>query len=469
MNEKKVHTTHPEDASGDANFANDKASIYAGQVHADSEDLPSLKVEQNEPEDVFGNEDGAEVKYKTMAWWQAGMVMIAENISLGILSLPAVAASIGLVPGIIVLILLGLLATYSGYVYWQFKMKFPFVNNLADAGQVMFGPIGKEIFGAAFIIFCVFCMASHLLTWTIAMNTITGHATCTLVWGVIGVVVFFLLTIPRTLKNVSYLSIASFISIGSAVILTMIALGISPAKGAHIEATLDPSFSNAFLSTTNIVFAYACHVAFLSFISELREPRDFPKSLILLQSIDITLYLIVMVVVYRYAGADVSSPALGSTGHIVRKIAYGIALPTILIAGVIFAHISCKYVYIRMFQGTKYLSSRGLVATGTWLGLGFLFWVIAFIIASSIPNFNDLLGFVSSLFASWFSFGLAGYMWLWMNWGRWTKGWKKWVLCLLNILLVVVGAAICGLGLYASGKSMAENSSGASWSCADNS
>jgi hypothetical protein len=49
-------------------------------------------------EDPFGNEEHAETKYRTLLWWQCGMIMIAETISLGILSLPSAVAVLGLVP-----------------------------------------------------------------------------------------------------------------------------------------------------------------------------------------------------------------------------------------------------------------------------------------------------------------------------------------------------------------------------------
>ena len=62
-------------------------------------------------QDPFGDEEGSDIKYKTMTWWQAYMVMTAETVSLGILSLPSVLASIGMVPGIILITSLGLLAT----------------------------------------------------------------------------------------------------------------------------------------------------------------------------------------------------------------------------------------------------------------------------------------------------------------------------------------------------------------------
>jgi hypothetical protein len=78
---------------------------------------------------------------------------------------------------------------------------------MGDVGDVLFGKIGRELFGAFYIIFCIFCAASHLLTFTIAMNVLTEHATCTIVWGVVGLVIFSILSVPRTLKNVSFLSI----------------------------------------------------------------------------------------------------------------------------------------------------------------------------------------------------------------------------------------------------------------------
>jgi hypothetical protein len=49
----------------------------------------------------------------------------------------------------------------------------------------------------------------------------------------------------------------------------------------------------------------------------------------MLQICDITMYVVVGVVVYRYAGDKVSSPAIGSAGKVVSKVAYGIAIPTV--------------------------------------------------------------------------------------------------------------------------------------------
>lgn len=48
--------------------------------------------------------------------------MVAETISLGILSLPAAVAGLGLVPAIIILLSMGALASYTGYVIGQVRL-----------------------------------------------------------------------------------------------------------------------------------------------------------------------------------------------------------------------------------------------------------------------------------------------------------------------------------------------------------
>ena len=63
-----------------------------------------------------------------------------------------------------------------------------------------------------------------------------------------------------------------------------------------------------------------------------------------LQISDTTLYLVCGIVVYAYVGENATSPALGNTGVTLRKIAFGIALPTIMIAGVINGHVCAKMV-----------------------------------------------------------------------------------------------------------------------------
>ena len=65
--------------------------------------------------------------------------------------------------------------------------------------------------------------------------------------------------------------------------------------------------------------------------------------------------------------------------------------------------------------------------------------------------------------------GPLGVFWLFLNYGQWFKTPRKASLTVVNVLIVFLGAAICGIGLYASGTAIHQDAgSGGSWSCADN-
>ncbi|OJJ46152.1 hypothetical protein ASPZODRAFT_167157 [Penicilliopsis zonata CBS 506.65] len=420
-----------------------------------------------ESHDPFGDEETTEVQYKTLQWWQSGILMIAETVSLGVLSLPATVAAIGIAPATVLIVGLGIIATYSGYVIGCFRQRYPFIHSFADAGEVLLGTPGRLVFEVGQLIFFLFATGSHLLTFTVMMNTITDHGTCSIVFGVVGMLLSFICSLPRTMKNVSWLAITSFVSIFTAVLITMIGVAVER-PGQGFDVVRHTSFVNGFTAVTNIIFAYCGHAAFFGFIAEMKDPRDYPKSLCMLQGFEIILYTVASAVIYRYAGQDVTSPALGSTGPLLRKVAYGIAFPTIVIAGVINGHVAIKNVFVRLFRGTELIHERGLRATGAWVALTLAFWTLSWVIAEAIPVFSNLVSLISALFASWFSYGLPGVFGLYMDFGNYFGSTRRTVISLANLGLVVVGVTVCACGLWVSGVAIHNDSSKTSFSCANN-
>jgi hypothetical protein len=65
----------------------------------------------------------------------------------------------------------------------------------------------RKSFGTGQLLFLIFLMASHILTFTVALNTITGHATCSIVFGVVGQVLSLILSLPRTVEKIYWLSL----------------------------------------------------------------------------------------------------------------------------------------------------------------------------------------------------------------------------------------------------------------------
>lgn len=110
---------------------------------------------------------------------KAGTILFAETVSLGILSLPSVIASVGIGPGIALIVVMAILSGYSGLVFGEFCMQYPEVESFGGVGEIVGRAVGGPTMGVVFgeflgwgqTIFQIFVMGSHLLTWTIAMNT----------------------------------------------------------------------------------------------------------------------------------------------------------------------------------------------------------------------------------------------------------------------------------------------------------
>ncbi|RPA72336.1 amino acid transporter [Ascobolus immersus RN42] len=411
-----------------------------------------------------------------MKWWHAGLVMIAETVSLGILSLPKVLSEVGLIPGVILIIGLSAIATYTGYIIGQFKQRYPQTHSMADAGWIIGGPkygrIVKEICGVGQLGFLIFCMSAHVLSFAIMLNVLTDHKMCTIWFMFIGMIVSLICTIPRTLKHMAFLAIASFLSVIGAVMVTMVGVGTRNQPTGPVEMVRKESFIPAFNAVTNICFAYAGHLTFFTFISEMKNPKDFPKALALLQISDTALYVLSAIVIYCFTGYGVASPALRSAGVTLGKVAYGLASATIIISGVVNAHVAAKYIIVRMYRNeanTDNLNIKTKKSWMVWLGLITGLWIIAWLIAEAIPVFNNLLSLTAALFVSWFTFGLNALFWFHLNWDVKFKGKKNiWLTC-VNAFIIFVGLVVMFVGTYTSIHGIIHEAASQVFSCADNS
>ena len=76
---------------------------------------------------------------------------VGNVIGPGVLSLPSVLNTLGLIPGVIILCVIAGITTWSNYMVGVFKRTHPDVYGVDDVGQLLFGRIGKELFAAAFM------------------------------------------------------------------------------------------------------------------------------------------------------------------------------------------------------------------------------------------------------------------------------------------------------------------------------
>ncbi|KAK4161028.1 transmembrane amino acid transporter protein-domain-containing protein [Cladorrhinum sp. PSN259] len=415
-------------------------------------------VGQVQPDFDFERQKEAEgeAAFHQLGWKRLTIVLIVTAVALGSLSLPGVFATLGMVAGVILCVSIGLVAMYASYVIGQMKLKYPDLQHYTDAGRMMFGKYGYEVISIMFILQLVFTTGSHVLTGAIMFNNITENGACTIVFTVVSAILLFLLAIPPTFSEMAILGYIDFASIMAAILITIIATGITAGNSAAglsgVEWSAWPkenlSFYEGFIAVTNIVFAYSFALCQFSFMDEMHTPSDFDKSIVALGVFEIFLYTLTGALVYAFVGPDVQSPALLSAGPTVSKVAFGVAIPVIFISGSINTVVVARYIHGRYFKNSVIRYVNTPMGWATWIGLDAILTAFAWVIAGAVPFFSDLLAICSALFISGFSFYFPAIMWfMFIREGPW----NKWNLTLgaLNALCFIIGIVVLGAGTYA--------------------
>ncbi|KAF2149043.1 hypothetical protein K461DRAFT_282520 [Myriangium duriaei CBS 260.36] len=448
-----LHMDQPSDHSSMSGYKDDKKDAEYGLE-------PKTTVHEGEQ------------KFHKLGWKRLTICLIVEAIALGSLSIPSAFQALGMVAGVILCVSLGLLAIYTSYVVGQVKLKFPFVNHYSDAVRLIWGRFGYELASVMFVLLLVLLVGSHTLTGTIAwINIIGSPGVCALVFTIISAILLFLLALPPTFAEFAILGYIDFVSIIVAIMITIIATGVEahqkPGGLAAVNWSAwpppDATFSSAFLAVTNIVFAYSFAVCQFSFMAELHTPTDYVKSIWALGLMEIFIYTLTGALIYAFVGESVKSPALLSAGSTISRVAFGVALPVIFISGSINSTVVGRFILDRAFPNSQIRYINTKKGWGVWIGLLVFITIIAWAIANAIPFFSDLLGIISSLFISGFSFYFPALFWFSLiKEGKWHQGWKNISLTILNVLCLIVGVVTLVGGTYASVKDIKDQYSSGS-------
>lgn len=78
--------------------------------------------------------------------------MVKTMLGLGVLSIPSVFDTLGMIPGIICLLAVAAITTWSALQIQHFKINHPSVYGVDDAGQMIVGRFGREVLYVAFIL-----------------------------------------------------------------------------------------------------------------------------------------------------------------------------------------------------------------------------------------------------------------------------------------------------------------------------
>jgi hypothetical protein len=430
------------------------------------------------------------IQYRSCSWQKTAALLFAEYVCLAIMSFPWSYSVLGLVPALIITVIVAGFVLYTSFVLWEFCLKNPRVRDVCDIGQHLFwGKKWAWYFTAVmFLLNNTFIQGLHVLVGAKYLNTMTNHSTCTVVFSVITAVICFFFSLPRTFSGLSTLALFSAFSTGISVLLAIIFAGVQSQPGnfdgTPVEWNLWPAEGTSYVSgmsaVLNIVYTFVGQITYPSFIAEMKDPREFKKTIIAVTICELILYSLAGSIIYVYVGGYyITAPAFGSLTPVFKKVAFSFMIPTIIFLGVLYGSVSARFIFFRVFdRKSAHRAEHTVKGWAVWIGILAVTWVAAFVIAEVIPFFSDLLSLMSSLFDCWFGFVFWGVAYLQLRQEELGPGWWKrltawgYVKLVLNLLIIVIGLYILGPGVYAAVESIVlsyqDGPVGGVFSCATN-
>ncbi|KAF8635158.1 hypothetical protein AX15_000500 [Amanita polypyramis BW_CC] len=436
-----------------------------------------------------------------IASWTSVFYLITTDI-LGPFNAPYAISQVGWVPGILLYFFMGIMATYSGLILWKLflrldSFRYP-LRTYADIAERIYGKSARHICTFLQTLQLIVNVATICLGNGQALSQITKgrlcFAVCIVIFPIIGIIIGQI----RTLKNFSWFSNAAiwinlsiiFISMGFVAhsppnyIAAKQSLGVDQGPVVTLKFVSLPLYSKI-NGVMNMVFAYGGAMIFPEIMAEMKRPMDFWKGLTLAQSIIFSAYLLYGCFVYAFQGQFTLPLAFqGVSKYAWQTVGNVLFFVTGIIAAGLYGNIGIKVIYINIvegwFNGPRYLTFKGRII---WTFMVFIYWGVAFVIGSAIPQIQTITGLIAAVAIMQFSYTFPPLLWVgyqiitdamkedepyvpgagargridsWRDWSRWKRGLfsGQWYFKLFNLAVGLAGLATACLGMWGAGEAI---------------
>ncbi|KAG9495876.1 hypothetical protein J7337_012439 [Fusarium musae] len=384
------------------------------------EEVVSMKGETLESHEVFQQTDDG-VQFRTVSWQRATVIFLKIQFAMSILSVPGAFATLGAVGGGLSLVGWHTLNTYTAYILGEFRNRHPECHTLADMCGRLWGRVGKELVGLQILVAQVLISAAGIVSISTAFNAISNHGACTVIFTLIGAISITLFSSVRTFSRLGWLTWIGFFTFFVAVFIFVVAVtqqdrpAMAPKTGDYElgwTAIAHPTFVAGITASANIFISNSGSSMYLPVLSEMKRPEHFKKAVLVTGVLVMAMYLSFSLVIYRWCGVWLATPAFGSAGPLFKKISYGIALPGLIIGVGIYQHVAAKYIFVRILRDSHHLQENTMVHWSTWIGSNLTLGVLAFIVAEAVPILNYLLGLAGAVCFAPFSLIFPALLWM---------------------------------------------------------
>ncbi|EME88390.1 uncharacterized protein MYCFIDRAFT_76214 [Pseudocercospora fijiensis CIRAD86] len=401
------------------------------------------------------------------------------QVGIGALSIPGAFEILGLVPGVFVLFIVASMATWSNHRAGKFCLKHDQTFSLDQAGKIMFGAPGEYILLACLMLYYIFTAGSALVSVSTCLNALSEHGACTAAFiAVAAILAFCLASVPK-IAQISWFAPVAMVFILSSLFTVSIAVSLqrpaaAPQTGpwsSDYKLFGHPSFPQAMAAVSTIIFSFTGTPYFFTIFAEMKVKKDYFKSMYLCQSVVFSIYTIAGIMVYYFCGSYVTSPALGSAGHLIKKVAYGLGLPGLAITSMIVCHVPAKTIFLRCLAGSRHLNSKTWQHWTVWFSCTSGVVLVAYLIASAVPGFSSLVSLIGALFGTLIV--LQPYAMMWWYDERHNQRSRRWYAAAVWACFIFVAGCFCTIsGTWGALQKIVQAyqaDAGSVWSCADNS
>lgn len=345
---------------------------------------------------------------KQMHWLEAGFVMNAAVIGMGILTLPHAFKELGWVLGYCMLVFCFLFNVLCAFMMVEVQNVYPSAITCADATQCVLGSrTAKQ---------CVrWVLYSERLFGLCAVMVVIGKSMgrflsfihlCQPQWIVVSIFAIVPFSGSGLLSETRILNLVNTTTITIAVLLISIHLlssSTGDARGVSMGIPETTTVPEAFGAIAAMVFAFSGNWMYYEMMSEMEVTRDLPKAFVMTGPTQLGLYSLITAVGYGKLG-------LATPGEITDAVLFGHGLKVIsflLLVHFICGAITTNVVLVRFFQSRvcpRSVNDSTAFGAALRITIASCVMLVCFFVASVVPSFEFIISFIGALFEAPISF-----------------------------------------------------------------
>jgi len=242
-------------------------------------------------------------------WYGTALIVLAEVMGTGLLSLPYAAVTLGWVTAVASAFVFAAVAICSGSLLSQVITEHPEVKSFADAARTLIGSRFALFTRACMIVFWAALTIYYLIATADSIGSIYNHGffACSINRTLVAAVILLVLTQVRDFHSIAgWMSLPSTLAILGCILIITISLCLQEDASFGKHTTVGPvegTSSFSFLrSLSAFVFAYQGQSIFFELMGEMASPKKFPLALLVSYGIMFSVYTYVVTVAYGYQG-----------------------------------------------------------------------------------------------------------------------------------------------------------------------